>query len=488
MYGGYPLKNGVSDWMHITHVFKGEYYKSTPGHPLVMGKYLIPTNNPFKGLLGEVRLWNGARTRQELRQYKNVALTGTEPGLAACWIFEQTQGQFAYDISGNNNHARLGKFSGPDDADPKWVDLQAPSPQPDLKTDLQVEEVEPDSEYMFGPVIECVVHAVDAEKDSFIDLDTGKAFSSEKIGTKDRKKLLRAKGIDISILNINSALKWIDGDILLGCYDMIAVGLKKKEWETITPIEVNQKIETGQRVPNRGLPVKSIAGALGPSVYAIGTREGGMSVIQILGFTDNPKCIKIHYKMVKKAPGQKTDLQAKEIEPESEYMFGPVIDCVVYAIDAGADSFIDFDTGEYFSTPKKKLLMFDFDVWNRHHIVPWAKKTGADATLFYKRGSKKISWRLSCYDMAAMKVQPDYWQTLRAEQVVRHLSKATHFVEDDIGMSVYPPNATHIFKTREGGMGMAQIIDYTDDPKCVKIRYKMVKKAPGRKADVQVND
>jgi len=138
-YAGYTLKNGVSNWIHITHVFDGEYYKSTPGHPLVMGKFLIPTENPFKGLLGEVHLWNGARTRQELRQYENVALTGNEPGLVACWTFEQIQGQYAYDISGNNNHARLGKFTGSDDADPKWVDLQAPSPQLDLKADLQVE-------------------------------------------------------------------------------------------------------------------------------------------------------------------------------------------------------------------------------------------------------------------------------------------------------------------------------------------------------------
>ena len=87
--------------------------------------------------------------------------------------------------------------------------------------------------------------------------------------------------------------------------------------------------------------------------------------------------------------------------------------------------------------------------------------------------------------MATTKVQSDYWNTLSAEQVVRHLSNATHFVEDDIGMSVYQPNATHIFKTREGGIGMAQIIDYTEDPKCLKIRYKMVKKATDQKTDGQ---
>ncbi len=126
-YSGYPLTNGVSEWIYIHHVFEGKYYKSTPGHPLVMGKFLIPTENPFKGLLGEVRLWNGYRTRRELSEYKNVALTGTEPGLTACWTFEQTEGQFAYDISPNGNHARLGKSEAPDNADPKWIDLQGTS-------------------------------------------------------------------------------------------------------------------------------------------------------------------------------------------------------------------------------------------------------------------------------------------------------------------------------------------------------------------------
>jgi hypothetical protein len=125
-YAGYPLTNGVSEWIHIAHVFDGDHYKSTPGHPLVMGKFLIPTENPFKGLLGEIRLWNGALSRQDLQQYEHVALTGNEPGLAACWTFEQTEAQIAYDISPNRNHARLGKSTEPDDADPKWIDLKAP--------------------------------------------------------------------------------------------------------------------------------------------------------------------------------------------------------------------------------------------------------------------------------------------------------------------------------------------------------------------------
>jgi len=37
------------------------------------------------------------------------------------------------------------------------------------------------------------------------------------------------------------------------------------------------------------------------------------------------------------------------------------------------------------------------------------------------------------YDIAAKKVEPDNWRNLRAEQAVQYLSKAIHFVEDDLG-------------------------------------------------------
>ncbi|MHC4693213.1 MAG: M56 family metallopeptidase, partial [Planctomycetota bacterium] len=118
------------EWMHISHIFDGGNYKPSHGHPLVIGRFLIPMPEPFMGQIGEVRIWNSARTREEIRRYKNRALTGKEPDLAACWTFEQAEGQFAYDISGNNNHARFGKAIEPDDADPKWVDLEAPVHQP----------------------------------------------------------------------------------------------------------------------------------------------------------------------------------------------------------------------------------------------------------------------------------------------------------------------------------------------------------------------
>jgi len=96
---------------------------------------------------------------------------------------------------------------------------------------------------------------------------------------------------------------------LLGCYDMIALSLKNKEWDTITPSAVIQKIEEGQRVPNQGLPVKGIVSAFGSSTYVIETRQGSRGILQIAGVTDKPKGIKIRYKMLQNQPSHKTAVQ-----------------------------------------------------------------------------------------------------------------------------------------------------------------------------------
>ena len=281
------------------------------------------------------------------------------------------------------------------------------------------------------------------------------------------------------------------------CYDRAAVC-----WDVVVQVGRDPKFEDAVILFNNDHD-GSLGLGKGADLNYIETNEGWMAgadgvvgrYVRLYNHTNTNNLInqytevevygRLKTSQYKREVSMRTDLQVEGIEPNSEYKFGPVIKCVVHAIDADADSFIDFDTGEYFSVPKKNILIFDFNVWDHSHVVPWAKKTGADATLYYKKGSKKTSWRLSCYDMATTKVQSDYWNTLSAEQVVRHLSNATHFVEDDIGMSVYQPNATHIFKTREGGIGMAQIIDYTEDPKCLKIRYKMVKKATDQKTDGQ---
>jgi hypothetical protein len=123
IYGKPYGRRDFDNWIHIYHVFRPDRYKPGHGYPLIVGKFITP-ESPFAGRIGEIRIWRGARSREQISEYRDKPLTGDEPRLAACWTFEQTEGQIAYDISPNRNHARLGKSIKADEADPKWIDLQ----------------------------------------------------------------------------------------------------------------------------------------------------------------------------------------------------------------------------------------------------------------------------------------------------------------------------------------------------------------------------
>jgi len=61
----------------------------------------------FHGLLGEIRLWNTARSEAEIAQNMNRRLTGNEPGLVGYWPLNERYGTIAYDKSPNNYHGTI---------------------------------------------------------------------------------------------------------------------------------------------------------------------------------------------------------------------------------------------------------------------------------------------------------------------------------------------------------------------------------------------
>jgi len=57
----------------------------------------------FHGQLTEVRLWNMARTQQQIQDNMHRRLTGSYTGLVGCWRFDEGNGNLAVDYSGNGN-------------------------------------------------------------------------------------------------------------------------------------------------------------------------------------------------------------------------------------------------------------------------------------------------------------------------------------------------------------------------------------------------
>jgi len=79
----------------------------------------------FSGMIDEVRLWNVARSEQEIRGAMNSRLTGKEKGLVAYWNFDDGT---TNDLTDNGNHAASPLVAESSWPDPKTVAAPAPKP------------------------------------------------------------------------------------------------------------------------------------------------------------------------------------------------------------------------------------------------------------------------------------------------------------------------------------------------------------------------
>ena len=57
----------------------------------------------FDGIIDEVRIWNVARTEQQIQNHMDLPLVGNEPGLVGYWRFDERSGQLVTDSSIHGN-------------------------------------------------------------------------------------------------------------------------------------------------------------------------------------------------------------------------------------------------------------------------------------------------------------------------------------------------------------------------------------------------
>ncbi len=99
-------------------------------------EFWLKTDKPAQNwsrILDEVRLWNNARTNQEIVATMNKTMVGDEPGLAACYSFDEGSGQYAGDRTANANHGWLGGSNLIEQGDPTWVVSDRPVIVPSLQ-------------------------------------------------------------------------------------------------------------------------------------------------------------------------------------------------------------------------------------------------------------------------------------------------------------------------------------------------------------------
>ena len=135
----------VGEWQHLAATYDGTTIHSYQDGVLVDSvahagnvtdiNYLFigALLSAFHGTIDEVRVWNIARSREEILSTIFSSLKGDEAGLAGYWNFDDGSGQFASDSSGNGQVARLGSIDGVDAQDPLWVASDSPIIPPNFQ-------------------------------------------------------------------------------------------------------------------------------------------------------------------------------------------------------------------------------------------------------------------------------------------------------------------------------------------------------------------
>ena len=114
----------LNQWVHLAATYDGSLMSVyVDGNFIAQQNYSGSINRPntiihigaetngleqfWDGIIDEVRIWNLARTQQEIQEFMHKPLTGTEQGLFSYWQFDEGDGNITYDRSVNGNHGTL---------------------------------------------------------------------------------------------------------------------------------------------------------------------------------------------------------------------------------------------------------------------------------------------------------------------------------------------------------------------------------------------
>lgn len=173
---------------------------------------------------------------------------------------------------------------------------------------------------------------------------------------------------------------------------------------------------------------------------------------------------------VEKAAVQPTTQAAEKLT------FGPVIEATLDARENGKA--LDLDTGRQKESP------FPGKNPGRMGQKKWAKATGMDLEAEVRDSTRG---RLFSYDGRMLKVKNRLWAETTLANQATILPEPTVEGESFLVDMNVEVGDTLTFRTREGGVGMLQILGFTEDPKGIKIRYKMLQTdqpAPTKGVDI----
>src|SRR6266700_4231950 len=170
-----------------------------------------------------------------------------------------------------------------------------------------------------------------------------------------------------------------------------------------------------------------------------------------------------------------------EREPEAASpAFGPVVELVL-TMGSDTSDFLDLDTGEVLHHSAGLNFVGSDVAPQTDELVPWVRENGVDAGVVTNNSS--LTPELVLFDVGIFSFGRDtnIWDALQADRLVSGELGYPSLTNKHWAISFYSNSLSSptIFETREGALGLLEMLEYTDDPGGIKIRYKLVEHRPG---------
>jgi serine/threonine protein kinase len=255
-----------------------------------------------------------------------------------------------------------------------------------------------------------------------------------------------------------------------------------------------------------------------PETFLFKTADGSLGLGQITSFTDNPRGLKLRYKLVQHArttaastePGV-VDASAKPGDlprdsasaSASVYSYGPEINRVIQSRETGTNLFLDLDTGQLLTPPKDIRALFNESYTKRNswelqsdpravRMGEWLRSSGANLMLSDgMRGLERLEIREAMafaptvvsndivipfgFDQAdarylATRIKP----MLESSGNRRQRTKNIWLLQPSFDPRLNTRQDSFCFRTHEGTVGILQILNPEENPPGVRVRYKLL--------------
>ena len=383
----------------------------------------------------------------------------------------------------------------------QWAEFRNVALQPGLATSVTVKEnivkpvatIQPSAQPTkvappFDTVIECVVtnaFSFATGGQSQVAWADGKRLElSWGASGMDKEKFLREHDIDLFT---------DDGRGLYG----IDVKVTSAAWSPqISAEQIAGQLQSSNRYTLYGLSGVCFTTPGTTPAYWFETRTGRKGILQITGFTENPRGVKIRYKLMQNTVTTATPVSMPPAAAP-HLSFGPVIERLLIPFDDNpAQACLDLGSGEYHS-PSTNLADGIRRLADHDNGQPFSdlNTSGDERCAWLKASGVDLIGGLGPDGHAEFKYigqPPTYengWTSFdRADpkKVVQMLQASPFYAGDQPNLPAVYVNAIKpqlesvknakfiLFRTHDGDVGIFQVLGESQNPRGVKIRYKLV--------------